>query len=191
LDPDVYDLLKAECAKYKLPIEAFSRFKPSMVINILSMYQIRKLGFVQQGIDMHYLEKAHKAKKPVNFLETVKFQIDMLVSMGEGYENDYVRYSLSDISETDDENEIITLLAEWRTGDVSFSEELLLKMKEKSPIIYETLVSDRNNAWIPQIEEYLDSGQLPFIVVGLLHMHGSDGLLTQLENSGCTVEQLK
>jgi uncharacterized protein YbaP (TraB family) len=191
LDPDVYDLLKAECTKYGLPIETVSRFKPSMVLAMLSMLQIRKLGFAQQGVDMHYFQKARKTKKPINFLETVEFQIDMLVSMGEGYENDYVRYSLNDISDTDDENELLALVAEWRTGDASTSEASLIKMKEEWPVIYQALVSDRNNAWIPQIEEYLDSGQVPFIIAGLLHMYGPDGLLTQLENSGCTVEQVK
>jgi uncharacterized protein YbaP (TraB family) len=42
---------------------------------------------------------------------------------------------------------------------------------------------------MPQIEEYLSTGAIPFIIVGAAHLHGPDGLLIQLENSGCTVEQ--
>ncbi|MDR0290250.1 MAG: TraB/GumN family protein [Treponema sp.] len=191
LEPAVYALLKAECAKYGFSIEAVSNFKPSMVLTMLSMLQVQKTGFVQQGVDAHFLEKAHRAEMPVNFLETVETQIDMLLAMGEGYENDFVRYSLSDMSDNDDENVLIALVTEWRTGGMAISEASLIELKETWPAIYQTLVADRNAAWIPQIEEYLDSGQRPFIVVGLFHMHGPDGLLTQLENSGCTVEQLR
>jgi uncharacterized protein YbaP (TraB family) len=57
-------------------------------------------------------------------------------------------------------------------------------MKQDWPAIYKTLVSDRNTAWMPQIEEFLAGGQVHFVVVGLLHLHGPDGLLRQLEDLG-------
>jgi uncharacterized protein YbaP (TraB family) len=188
LDSDTYDLLEAACAAYEYPIEVVSNFKPSMVITILTVLQIQKLGFVQEGIDAYYLNKAQATNKPVAFLETVEAQIDLIVSMGEGYENDFVRYSLSDMSNT--ENELTMLLAEWKTGNASTTEKSLIKWKEEWPVMYQSLITDRNAAWVPQIEEYLASGQVPFIIVGAAHLHGPDGLLTQLKNSGCTVEQL-
>ena len=189
LAPDTYKMLEKECSKYGLSVNAFSKLKPSMVITILSMVQIQKYGFTQQGIDMYYLDMAKKENKPVHFLETVQTQIDALVGMGEGYENDYIRYSLNDMENT--ETEIDVLLAEWKNGSLSKSETLLTEMKEEWPLIYKTLVADRNNAWMPQITEFLASGQVYFVITGLLHLHGTDGLLRQLKDSGCTIEQLK
>jgi uncharacterized protein YbaP (TraB family) len=189
LDSDTYALLKAECVEYGLPIEVVSNFKPSMVIAMLSVLQIQKFGFVQQGVDAYYLDKARKINKPVSFLETVEEQIDLIASMGEGYENDFVRYSLKDMSST--ENELTILLSEWITGEASSIEASLIEEKEEWPVIYKTIVADRNAAWMPKIEGYLASGQVPFIIVGAAHLHGPDGLLIQLKNSGCTVEQLK
>jgi uncharacterized protein YbaP (TraB family) len=81
-------------------------------------------------------------------------------------------------------------LTEWKTGDATIADASLIEMREEWPEIYKDLVADRNAAWLPQIEEYLASGQVPFIIVGAFHLHGPDGLLLQLENSGCTVEQL-
>jgi uncharacterized protein YbaP (TraB family) len=188
LEPDTYDLLEAACLEYSFPIEAVSILKPSMVITVLSVLQMQKFGFVEQGVDTFYLNQAKKEDKPVRYLESVELQIDMLVSMGEGYENDYVRYSLEDLSSTD--NSLAELVAEWKTGKTSLTEASLTSMREDWPAIYKSMVVDRNAAWMPQIEEYLSSGTIPFIIVGAAHLHGPDGLLIQLENSGCTVEPL-
>jgi uncharacterized protein YbaP (TraB family) len=189
LDPDTYFLLKLECAKYGFLVDAVSNYKPSMVITILGVLQMQKFGFVEQGVDAFFQDKAKKENKPVHFLESLEFQIDMLVSMGEGYENDYVRYSLEDFSTTD--NSLAELVAEWKRGNVLSAEAALAEMKEEWPEMYKLMVVDRNAAWMPQIEEYLASGQIAFVVVGAFHLHGPDGLLTQLRNSGYIVEQMK
>ena len=157
-------------------------------MTVLSVLQIQKKGFTQQGIDQYYLDSAKKENKPVRFLETVQYQISVLVGMGEGYENDFVRYSLQDMDNTN--TAIETLVSEWKKGSASISEVALTEMKQEWPLIYKTLVTDRNNAWTPQILGFLVSGQVHFVIVGYLHLHGEDGLLRQLENFGCTVEQL-
>jgi uncharacterized protein YbaP (TraB family) len=189
LDAETYQLLAAACTEYGLPISTVARLKPSMVVSVLTVLQIQKFGFVEKGVDDHYLEKARTENKPVLFLETVEFQIDAIVSMGDGYENDYVRYSLQDMDDT--EESITGLVAEWKKGVITKTEESLTEMREDWPAIYQTLVTERNNAWIPQIVEFMDSGKVHFVVVGLAHMPGPDGLLRLLENLGYTVEQYK
>ena len=188
LDPETYKMLEDEYNKYGLPINAVSKLKPSMAITVLGILQIQKKDFTRQGIDQYYLDMAKKENKPVHFLETVQYQINVLIGMGEGYENDYVRYSLHDMENTD--TDIETLVAEWKNGSASISEETLTEMKEEWPLIYKALVTDRNNAWTLQLMEFLASGQVHFVIVGYLHLHGTDGLLRQLEDLGCTVEQL-
>ena len=188
LDPDTYKMLEETCNKYGISINDVSKLKPSMVMTLLSVLQMEKAGYTQQGIDQHYLDKAKNENKPVRSLETVQTQIDALIGMGEGYENDFIRYSIYGMENT--ETGLEALLAEWKIGGTSLSEESLDEMKEHWPIIYKTLVTDRNSAWMPQIKEFLASGQVYFVIAGLLHMHGTDGLLRQLEDCGCTVEQL-
>ena len=189
LDADVYALLAAKVNEYGLPIESISSLKPSMIITMLSTLQIQEMGFTQEGIDFYFLERARNDNKPVRFLESVESQINMLVSMGEGYENDFVRYSLQDMDET--EMLLATIVNDWKAGESTSTEMTLDAMKEEWPQIYKSMITDRHDAWMPIIEEFLDSGTTYFIIAGLLHMHGPDGLLRLLENSGCTVEQLR
>jgi uncharacterized protein YbaP (TraB family) len=67
---------------------------------------------------------------------------------------------------------------------------MLEEMKEDWLPVYKSMIVDRNNAWMPQIEECINSGSVFFVVVGLAHLHGPDGLLKLLEDAGCTIEQL-
>jgi uncharacterized protein YbaP (TraB family) len=150
---------------------------------------MQKFGFVQEGVDQYYLQKAKKMKKNLGFLETLEFQIDMLVTMGDGYENDFVRYSLYGMDNTD--NNLDSIVSEWRKGVASSTEREVLGMREQWPIIYKTMLADRNAAWLPQINGYLADRSPVFIIVGLAHLHGPDGLLRQLADSGCTVEQFR
>jgi uncharacterized protein YbaP (TraB family) len=189
LDEDTYELLAATCEEYGFSINNVARLKPAMIITMLSMFKIQNFGFVNEGVDFHYLEKARKENKPVYYLETAEAQIDALATMGEGYENEYVRYSLHDMEST--ENEIVTLVAEWKKGGMSYSEAILTEMMEEWPQIHRAMLTDRHDAWMPQIETFLDSGRVYFVVVGLLHLHGTDGLLQRLQDAGCTVEQFR
>jgi len=188
LEPEVYDHLTEACAKYKIPIYNVAQIKPSMVVNMLSMMQIEELGFQEKGIDDYFQEKAKKEKKPVIFLESLQTQIDMLTSLGEGYENEYVSYSLMDMEHTAEALEI--MIFEWRFGQSAANEEILIEMRDEWPKMYKALITSRHDAWIPQIKNFIASGKVHFVVVGLLHMHGPDGLRRQLEKSGYTVEQV-
>ncbi len=189
LEPDVYQMLAVKVEEYGLPIEAFSSFKPAMVTTMLETLQLQKLGFTQQGIDFYYMAKARDENRPVRFLESVESQIDMLTSMGEGYENDYVRYSLQELENT--ETYLDKMVDDWKTGESATLEESLIAMKEEWPLLYKSMITDRHDKWIPQLEEYIESGSSIFVVVGLAHLYGQDGLLQQMEERGFTVEQYR
>jgi uncharacterized protein YbaP (TraB family) len=169
-------------------MENVSGMKPSMIITLLTMLDIEKSGFEQDGVDNYYLQKAKETGKPLGFLESVETQIDMLVTMGEGYENDFVKYSLYDMENT--ESDLVPIVSGWRVGDALSTEQSITEMRDQWPALYQSLMLDRNEAWLPQIEEYLSSGKAPFIIVGLAHLHGPDGLLRRLADSGCLVKKL-
>jgi len=44
---------------------------------------------------------------------------------------------------------------------------------------------------MPQLMDFLDSDMTFFVITGLAHMHGSDGLLQRLKDSGCKIEKLR
>jgi len=188
LDPDTYSRLEAAFYDYGYLLQGESNLKPSLVINVLTSLQVQKYGFVEEGVDAHYLQRAMNEKKAVAFLESIESQIDLIVTMGDGYENEFVLYSLQDMAST--ETDLAELVYEWKNGISSILVESLIEMREDWPDIYKAMVTDRNAAWMPQIERFLSSGTVHFVIVGLAHLHGPDGLLRQLEDLGCTVENL-
>jgi uncharacterized protein YbaP (TraB family) len=187
LKPKIYKKLEKEFKSFGLPsLDAFSGFKPSMVMNILSMLYMQKYGFMEQGVDEYFLSKARGSGKRTAFLETVEVQIDVLLGIGEGYENDYVKYSLEDNKDT--EAYLSETVAEWREGSAAATETMLKEMKREWPIIYKTMLSDRNNAWIPIIEGFFTTKPVEFIIVGLAHIHGPDGLLQYFQKTDYTIK---
>jgi uncharacterized protein YbaP (TraB family) len=188
LNPQTYKLFMAKCAEFGIPPEVISKFNPYMAVNVLTVMAIQKSGFAQLGVDYYYYDLAQKTGKPLDFLEAVKTQIDILVSIGESYGDDFITYSLNDLENLED---IVGLVLEWREGDSASTEASVTEMMETWPAVYKTLILDRNNLWIPQIEKYLTAGSAAFILTGLAHLYGPDGLLRQLENSGCTIERFK
>jgi uncharacterized protein YbaP (TraB family) len=186
LEADTLEMLRVTTFKYGFPLEAVSNLKPSMLMSTLALLQMQSLGFSMEGVDFYYLHKAVNINKPLYFLETAESQVDAVLSMGVGYENDFVFYSLRDMENT--EALLASILNDWRTGESAVSEAALKDMKEFPPI-YQMLITDRHDAWLPQLEEFLASDSVFFVVVGLLHIHGPDGLLQLLEDLGCTIEQ--
>jgi uncharacterized protein YbaP (TraB family) len=187
LNRDVYEKLKNKCGEYGFSIGDVVYMKPAMLINILTMMEIQQLGYLEQGADIYYASRAKEAGKGSGYLESLELQIDLLMNMGSGHENEYVLYSLDDFEQT--EETIDSLVREWKQGAAGTVEAQLAEMRESFPSIYKTLIADRNNAWIPVIEQYLGDAPVEFIIAGLAHFYGPDGLLIQLKNRGYTVER--
>jgi len=188
LSPQTYQLLAAELLNYDIQITEINILKPSMVLNVLTLLQMEKYGFLEEGVDFIYLNRAKEKGMTINFLESVEYQLDMLIGMGDGYEDEYVLYSLQDFDSVDEGLE--TLVFEWKNGITSGSVETLVVMKSEWPSIYKSVITDRHDLWIPQIEKFIASGRTYFIIAGFLHMPGPDGLLARLQSLGYTVEQL-
>ncbi|MDR3000488.1 MAG: TraB/GumN family protein [Fibromonadaceae bacterium] len=189
LEASTLKKLRIAALRYGIPLETVSHFKPSMLMSALAVLQIQSLGFVQEGVDHYYLHKAVNANKFLYFLEAAENQVDAILSMGVGYENDFVLYSLQDMENV--EAFLTSILNDWRTGEAATSEATLKSMKRNFPLIYQVIVTDRHDAWMPQLEKFLTSDSIYFVIVGLLHIHGPDGLLQLLKDLGYTVEQLK
>ncbi len=189
LSEEAYQALAAQGAKSGLPIEVLNGIKPGMVMMMLTMQELTKAGVSQEGVDMHYHALGLKDNKPVRSLETPDFQIDLITSLGEGMEDELVLYGLEDLAhmkELFDE-----LIGAWRAGDLAEIEALFLSDMRNYPALYSKMLADRNRRWIPQIEAYLKSPEVEFVLVGVAHAAGDDGILELLKNEGHTVERVK
>jgi hypothetical protein len=81
----------------------------------------------------------------------------------------------------------------WRTGNVAkLDSEMRAEMASKTPESYRLLDVARNDAWLPKVEARLKDSKADdtLVVVGTLHLLGSDGLVEKLRAKGYTVERV-
>ena len=188
LKKETYEALKTELQKIQIPIEGLEQFKPPMVIMTLTMLKLQRLGITSEGVDKHYYKKSESDNKKIEFFETVEEQIKMITTMGKGNEDNMVMQTIKDLDKM--EEELLGMLSDWKLGESKTMDLQTTRMIKEYPSIYKSLLVDRNNAWLPKIDLYMDTKNTEFILVGTMHLHGPDGLLKQMKDKGYTVTQV-
>lgn len=189
LSSTAYKKLAQYSLTHDIPMQMLNQFKPGMVSIILTMTELKAQGYTAEGVDKYFALKADKAGMPAGELETVEEQLHFLADMGKGSESDFILYTLEDM------NELASFIGEmkrlWREGNYNDMDTLaILPMKNEFPGLYDTLLVERNTNWMPKIESMINDAGVEMIMVGTLHLVGSDGILSQLEAKGYTIKQL-
>ena len=189
LSAKVYGGLRAYCEANGIPLELFSQFKPSMLMATLTFMELRKLGVGKQGVDLFFYDLANRDGKVIIGLETIDEQIDYIVSMANGNEDELVTYSLEDLKTVKQQFE--TFVKAWRKGDAAKLDELMVAdLKKHQPQLYKKLIIDRNRNWLPMIDAYQNTSQTRFVLVGVGHLVGPDGIIEGLRKKGYKVDKL-
>jgi hypothetical protein len=188
LSAESYAMTKVHLTELGLQIEDFHRMKPWMIATAVMALELQKLGFESAyGVDQHFFEKAQAAGKDIQGLETVEFQLNLFDQLPLQVQEQFLLQTLEDLKNLGQEvSEIVTA---WKQGNVRELEKLLVGMREY-PELYQALVVNRNNDWLPHIEQALKEKEPVFIVVGALHLLGKEGLVAALQKKGYIVQQL-
>lgn len=190
LSPEVYEQLSTYALGVGLPMQMMEKFKPGLLVTTLQLLEFQKLGYTPQGVDAYFDSRAMGDGKQVGQFETVDEQIGFLSRMGEGNENQFIELSLEDMKEI--EISMDAMIASWRSGDAGeLSAVFVDDMKQQYPSVYNELLLERNNNWMPQIEALFSKEGTEFVLVGAAHLVGEDGLLAQLQRNGYDVAQLR
>jgi uncharacterized protein len=188
IKPKTYKALRRYCKTADLSMAAMQQMKPSMVVLTLTMAELKRLGLADAGVDQFFLQKAKAKGKKVTGLETAQTQIYTLENMGKGHENELI---LSTIKEFQKIPEFMDEMKKaWRTGNLGDLEKIGIKtMRAEFPELNQSLLTSRNNVWIPKIKAMLSSPERELILVGALHLAGEEGVLAQLKKQGYVVEK--
>lgn len=187
LDRKTYQGLEQHLSSRGIPIAAMVNYKPGMVVMTLTVIELNRLGLSGTGVDEFFCLRAINDQKEIGQLETVEEQMAFIATMGEGWENELVAYTLRDIKTLPEMMQAIK--GAWRSGDNSKLKELALKpFKKDFPAAYNKLIVERNKAWVPKIEALLKTRAVEFVLVGALHLVGNDGILAQLEARGYEIQ---
>jgi len=161
---------------------------PTGVMLTITIMEYQARGFVAQGVDKYYFEKAQADNKTIGWFETPDQQLAIIDSFDDEERNALINYTLDEIENFD---AVVKPLHEsWRSGDMETLTALGIDSFEGYPDVYDALLVQRNNSWMTKIEAMFGDEGTEFILVGALHLPGEDGVLTQLTNKGYTVEKL-
>ncbi len=190
LSSSVYKALSEYCTSNSIPLAAFKHFKPSIIAMTLTTMELMKTGVTREGADIFFYQQAIQDKKPVRNLETIDEQISFIINMGKGHEDELITHTIAEIQTIEQDYE--AMVDAWKTGDALKLNELMLsKMKNKTPQIFNELVVDRNENWLPLIAAFRETPEKEFILVGVGHLVGADGIIESLKKTGYTIEKMK
>ena len=186
LNVDTWTALQVYSAKNQYPLSQTMMFNPAMISILITMSESKKIG-VGEGVDAYYDKAARTDNKIVGELETSDDVIGYMKSFDQEDPNKIITSTLSDMENI--ANDLDKMIALWKAGDLNaLDKELGEKMRKETPNAYQALVIGRNKKWLPQLEKMLKTPEVEMVLVGSLHLSGTDGLLVKLKKAGYKVK---
>lgn len=191
LDSATWQRLERWGSANNMPIDRLAGLKPWFVGLTVSIAQMTQQGLdPKAGLDRHLMDRAAQANKSASGLESAASQITMLDSMSIDEQRQLLREALEQVDKGDEQSR--QLHDAWRRGDdVMLWRDMAAQMKREYPGLYQRINVDRNNAWLPSLQQWLQPGRgNTLVVVGALHLLGSDGVVEKLRAQGYKVERI-
>ncbi len=138
----------------------------------------------EQGMDLHFLSRAHSRGIPVIELETVDEQIAALSGASV---TSQLAWLVAGLVNRELGKGIAYLYELWRTGDeeaLSAFLRLPVETDSRTRDVYNRLFAHRNEVWAERLETLITKSGTTFVVVGAGHLAGPGSLIDLLEKRG-------
>lgn len=189
---DLYDRVQAVAptlGRLGINIQVLDQMEPWMAAMTFQLVAWHRAGMVpEHGVDAHFFGRAREDGKPVGALESVRFQMELFDAMPHEEQVALLRQSLEDMPRAADE--MRQIVGAWRSGDAAALDAIVSRSMGRSPALYARMLTNRNTAWVPQIEQMLAGRDDVLVVVGAAHLVGEHSVVAMLGRRGYTVEQM-
>ena len=186
LSEEEYALAGTQATALGIPPAALDRLQPWLVSISLSISAIQKEGWDQNsGVDKHIKTLADARGIKISELETLDAQLATLWDHPLDIQSQMLKDTLKELG--DITNITMNMVAAWSGGDESEMEEVFLIPMMEQKDLFQSLVLDRNNNWVPVIEELISKEQNTLIVAGAAHFVGEKGVVSLLREKGYDV----
>ena len=153
----------------------------------LSLASQARTGLPENGVDRALIAEARERGIGVYELEFFSEQLGLFDNLSEEAQSDML-YAVAKDAQAGTSDQ---LLEAWLSGDVDRMEQLSEASLLANTEIRNSLLVQRNRAWVQPIHELVDFGWKPFIAVGAAHLVGPDGIPALLEARGYTVTRIQ
>lgn len=192
LPADLYARVEQAVAQYPqtgVSMAVLDRLEPWMVSMMFSQLEWARVGLeARHGIDVHFEGRAQKDGKRLGSLESVDFQMGLMDGFSPEMQVEMLRQTLDELPGT---AEMMGRMVDaWRAGDTATMDALMNGSMDRYPQMYDRMLTDRNAAWLPQIEQLIRGGDDVLVVVGAAHLVGDRSVVAMLRRRGYSVEQI-
>ena len=172
-----------------MSLQQFQSITPIGVSLTLTVVELQRMGIDgSSGVDSFYNLRGKNEGKTIEWLESIDDQIGFLSQFNQEDPNLVINNSLRDLERINDMWS--KMISYWRTGDIDALDKFIIKQMQKdSAKLTDLLLKHRNDNWLEKIPAMLADKDVEFVLVGMLHMAGEDGLINQLIEQGYRVER--
>jgi uncharacterized protein YbaP (TraB family) len=191
LSPEVLAKLDAYLKERGLGVASFNKMKPWLMTVTLAVLELSNLGFkAEQGIDMHFYQKAVERSIPVWDLETPEFQVKML---SEGTDEEHEKALSEALDQLPKTGEVLDkLTGGWKAGAPDAIDQVLVEYRSEDEALRareERIIYERNEHMTEKIEQLLKRPGTYFVMIGGAHLVGERGIVKVLQDKGYKVTQ--
>lgn len=200
ISEEAYSALQTYLGYWGMDISALEVYRPWAVSSTLDTLLIQDSDFdTEKGLDNFLLTTAHADGKEIYEVESVDFQMNMLINFSDDI-YDLMFRSYEGETKESQKQALEDLYTAWKSGDIETfleedNEEELAGYTEEDKKIAEDynnqMLYDRNKNMAKAAEDLMSQGKNVFYVVGAAHYAGEGGIIDLLEKDGYTAERVQ
>lgn len=177
----------------------YDSMKPILWVEAGELGAAAKSGLsADYGVDMNLIKRAKAEGKEILEVESMSFQNSLLTGLDEEIQLLLFESLTAENYVEESVNQLKTLYEHWKAGTITTEDttdgdsdtELTPEQEELLRQYNATLLDDRNVGMAEAAESYMKDGKKVMFVVGAAHFYGEKGILSLLEQDGCTIRQL-
>lgn len=199
IDKELYDRAVAYLTKNNMYNAMYDVYKPTMWMSLVTNVVMVETGLDSSiGIDSYFLKYAKNNAKKIVEIESAVAQYTMLGGFSDELQEMLLAEALSGAESGEEAKALKELAKLWGEGDFEKLQETLSsteEVEESEKAIYDeyynAMYKTRNDLMTKFCTEALKEGRESFVIVGLAHFLGDDGIIKQLEALGYTVELIE
>ena len=172
----------------------FDYYIPSLWESLMTNICLIESGLDSDlGIDRYFLDSAKESGKEIIEIESAEMQYQMLADFSDEVQVMLLESAVSSREDGSDAESLKELAAAWGRGDESELTALVIPKEDEivtdaDKEYWNAMIVERNNGMTDFCIDALENSEEAFVVVGLAHFLGEDGIVNQLIEKGYTVE---
>jgi uncharacterized protein YbaP (TraB family) len=182
-------ILRQHLASRRIDPESVRRMRPWYLgLHLMNLDYERQGILLQHGVDSYFSRRAYLDDKPVRGLESASRSVAALEKLSVAEQDRNLADTLRNAANVP--QLYASLTAAWRQGSEKDALRILRPVNYASSESWRNVVLARSTAWVEKLDG-IRSGKPCMVLVGLDHLIGAEGMVSQLRARGYHVAAVR